>query len=93
MENKLILVFYACVKGFTQQKANEKVIAFTRYVENKTKDVDILYYIIPREGDNAVECLNPQTMDETDYKEIKEKLDSYKATMDEYFKKNEHESK
>ncbi len=63
-EHPLILVFYLDREVMTNK---EIIIPFTESVDNliKKKDLNILVFFMPTDGDEKIECLNPKLLSES----------------------------
>lgn len=85
--DKIILVIYIYVGEMSTEKAKG---VLTRIVEKMQPSSDsILHYYIPvKKGESRIECINPKTVSEDEYKTVKEVLEKCKKKLNEYLNGN-----
>lgn len=78
-DDKTILIFYINVDGLSPQKSQQ-------YIYDIMKDYncnsDIVHYFLPvRNQETKVECVNPKLITDSEFQEIKDRLDKYNENL------------
>ena len=74
MENKLLIVVYAGLKGLDSIYSAEYLDNIARYLDSSSWNDECRFMLIPQRGteDVKVECINPVLLTEEKYKEAEE---------------------
>lgn len=91
-QNKTILVFYIGIGNMTNSEIDEHVHKISRSLSHNK---EIISYIVPVRGksDIRLECINPVLLEQSEYQNIKDTLDKYRAKLIKFlYAKVEHNS-
>lgn len=90
MENKLLIVVYAGIKGIDPIDSAEYLDDIARYLDSSSWNDECRFMLIPQRGteDVKVECINPVLLTEEKYKEAEDTVSKLKEALKE-FKKDE----
>ena len=84
-EHPLILVHYININGMTQENADNMLNDISQNISLYSKQYDnLMNFIVPiREGENRVECINPQFISEDEFEDIQEVAQEFKDLLEE----------
>lgn len=84
MDKQIILAFYIDIGNLDSYE----ISTLLKGVEDYHSHLNTLNIFIPIRGENRVECLNPQLINEEEYKEALNFLNTVKKELHEFFQKN-----
>lgn len=84
--NKLILVHYLNTNGLSSNNAKEQFFNYKKMVNEEYPD--FTHFIMPiQNGDNKIECINPQLISHEEYTIVSEFIKSTDEKINEFLNK------